>query len=142
VAHSIFESVLFGSTAELARAVGTERVAQLGHHNRIFLVDSLAGVVERVLASGNGLHQSRLNLRGDTAEPLPEKDGSLISLLGAREKQGVSRLSQVFEKFSRLIVESREHLIQSLVPQMPVDSLAKHAAEVCCDCQVSSFIEL
>jgi hypothetical protein len=77
VAHSISESVLFGGAAQLAQTVGAQRLAQLGHHNRIAPADSRVGLVAGVLASGNDLYKSRLGLCRGTAETLPEKDGSL-----------------------------------------------------------------
>jgi hypothetical protein len=57
MAHPVLESVLFNGAAELARTVGTQRLAQRSHHNRIAALDSLVRVVARILASGNDLCQ-------------------------------------------------------------------------------------
>ena len=50
--------------------------------------------------------------------------------------------SEVLQEFSCLVVESRKHLIQSMVSQMPLNRFAEHAAEICGDRQISSFIKL
>lgn len=119
-----------------------KRLAQFGHHNRIAPADSRVGLVAGVLASGNDLYKSRLGLCRGTTETLPEKDGSLPPLPSGRGKQGVPWLSQVFEEFPRLVVEPRKHLIQSVVPQVSVDSFAEDAAEICRQRQISSFVKL
>ena len=58
MARSIFESVLSDRAAELARAVGTQRVAQHSYHHRVAPADPLAGVVAGLLAPGNDLGKS------------------------------------------------------------------------------------